>query len=316
MKRFAQNWSGFPAAHKKRLLQACAAYALIVGSVAGWLALNASVTVKDWEARIPAATGDVKIVYLGPQANAVPTAAAGGQPYIALIVTGLGLSTPMTEKAFDALPAQVTLAFSPYAVDNSLLKTAQSMKYDTLISLPMETGNYPKDDPGPRALSSRLSDQDNDSNLAWVLQQGAGTDGVINEMGSRFLTDKKHLETVFGALHKNNLFFIENPETPNSQAAAVAQAASLPYLAVDLQIDAKTTDADIRAQLASLEKIAQQRGYAIGIADPYPLTFNIIKDWAAHLNESGIKLAPLSSMWKDKFHYDGQSHAAADAAPE
>lgn len=317
MKRLASFWAGFPAAHRKRLLQACAVYALLAGAVAVWVSLSAETTLKDWQARIPAAAGDVKIVYLTQEYAAAPTPVAGGQPYISLIVGGLGLSISATEKALDTLPQDVSLAFSPYAASTALLKKAQEMKFDTLISVPMETGSYPKDDPGPRALSSRLSDQENDDNLGWILRQGSGVNGVINYMGSRLLTDKRHLAPVFDALRKKNVFFVETPETTNSQARSIAAQTGLPYMAVDVQIDAKATDADIRAQLAKLEKIAQERGYAIGIAsESYPLTFNIIKSWAAHLGESGIKLAPLTSMWKNKLHNDRASDPAPDTAPK
>jgi polysaccharide deacetylase 2 family uncharacterized protein YibQ len=317
LRKLTESWGAFPAAHRKRLYQAVGGYVLLAGLVAAWIASSADASLKDWQSRIPAAEGAVKVVYITPQYTATSNPVAGGQPYISIIVSGLGLSAAMTDKALETLPPDVTLSFSPYAAGlPEWLKKAQEMKYETLIAMPMETGSYPKNDPGPRALSSRLSDKDNADNLKWVMEQGKGTAGVINFQGSRFLTDKKRLGPLFETLNKNKAMFIEIPETPKSQAAAIAAQVGLPYAAVDLQIDAKPTDADIRAQLAKLENIARERGYAVGIAEPYPLTFNILKTWSARAAKDGIKLAPMTVMWKNKLHHDERTDTSADKAPE
>jgi hypothetical protein len=108
--------------------------------------------------------------------------------------------------------------------------------------------------------------------------------------------------------------FIEIPETPNSVAAGIAGQTSLPYMAVDLRIDGNPTEDAIHEQLAKLENIARERGYAIGIADPYPLTFNIIKSWSAKLARNGIKLAPLATVWKNIPHHDEKPAAPEQAS--
>jgi polysaccharide deacetylase 2 family uncharacterized protein YibQ len=94
--------------------------------------------------------------------------------------------------------------------------------------------------------------------------------------------------------------FIETPGIKDSAGAATAGEAGLPYLAADLQIDAGVTNAEIRRQLADLEKIAHDRGTAVGIISPYPLTFNLVKSWADDLSARGVMLVPLDSIWKHK----------------
>jgi len=202
----------------------------------------------------------------------------------------------------------VTLAFTPYA-DNvhEWIKKALSEHHETLMLLPMEAAAYPQNDPGPRALSSRFSDQDNNENLNWMLTEGEGSVGVMNLMGTRFLTDPKRLTSAFTVLRKNDAMFIETPGIDKSAAADVAAKLGLPYMEANLQIDANATDRRIRAQLDALEQDARKHGYAIGIAQPYPLTLNIIKSWAAGLADRGIILAPLRTVWKNKPHYEDTS---------
>ena len=303
-----------------------------MGAAAIWVGLHSRDTTREWQERIPSATATIKNVYLTPQladssapkeapppaqetSSSPPVTAAvpapppaepdfpapDGKTYISIIVSGLGLSEANTERAVNDLPSKFSLAFSPYG-DNvqSWIQKAARLKHETLILLPMEAASYPQDDPGPRAISSRFSDQENEDNLNWLLSQGKGTVGALNLMGSRFLTDQKRLSAVLETLHKNNSMFIETPGIKDSVAPTIAAEEKLPYMEANLKIDATATDSDIREKLAGLEKLAHEQGYAIGIAEPYPLTLNIIKSWAAGLEDRGITLAPVSTVWKNK----------------
>jgi len=314
-------WSSFPAAHKKRFYQGLAGYGLLCTAVAGWLAFNAGSTVIEWQSRIPSASAIIKNVSAGGQSKtttetrtgnisttprATPLLVPKKKIYISVIVSDMGLSSFSTEKTLDDMQPSVVLAFSPYAENlKTWLKKATKLNHETLIQLPMESAAYPKDDPGHRAVSSRLSDKDNNDNLTWLLAQGKGTIGMINFMGSSFLTDKKKLSPIFETLRKNNSMFIETPGIAKSAGAAIAEQNALPYLAADLQIDISATNKEIQQQLANLEKIARERGSAIGITEPYPIALNAIKSWAAGLEKRGITLAPLSVVWENKLKYDG-----------
>lgn len=329
MKGWAEKWSSFPAAHKKRCYQGLALYGVVALSTAAWIGLRAHHTADDWKARTPTATVAVKSVYLTPQitdaahdvtspeSGNIPVAAEpssdDGKTYIAIVMSGLGLSSFSTERALNDLPPQVTLAFSPYGSDvQSWVRKAVAGRHETLMMLPMETAKYPQEDPGPKALSSRFSDADNNENLTWMMKSGEGSVGVMNMMGSRLLTDKKRLGAIFSTLRKNNALFVETPGIDRSVASSVAAKLGLPYMPASIDIDAAATDREIRAQLDALEKTARAKGYAIGIAEPYPLTMNILKSWAAGLPERGITLAPLKTIYKNKPHYAPASQPPAD----
>jgi hypothetical protein len=298
-----EKWSSFPVLHKKRLWQAVGIYALLCIAVSGWVSMHAEKTLKDWQERIPSAKTVIRSVPTGAQtADALSSGTARtGQTYVSIILSGMGLSAATTEKALSDLPRGVSLAFSPYADDLEMwMKKAEDLNRETLIYLPMETAVYPQHDPGPRALSSRLSDKDNENNLKWVLRQGKGSVGVINYMGSRFLADRKRLTPTFKTLQENGAMFIEIPhEGGKSEASSIADGAKLPYLAVDLKIDGTVTEKAIEQQLEALEKIARERGYAIGIAEPYPMTLNALRSWTTKLPARSIALTSLSTVWKN-----------------
>ncbi len=325
LKRWTEIWSSFPAAHKRRCTQGLAAYALLTTLCVLWISTQAGRTLESLQAEVPSVTATVRNVYTTPQitsvsgtaappANPLPPVVDDGRTYISVIISNLGLSSLETQRAIEDLPAQFTLAFSPYTGDvRSWVSKAVAANHEALMLVPMETADYPENDPGPRALSSRLSDKANNANLEWLLSRGDGTDGVMNMMGSRYLTDKKRLFSTFTTLRGNDAMFIETPGIEDSTASAAAAQTGLPFMQANLRIDKIPTDDAISDQLSRLESDARKYGYAIGIAQPYPVTLNILKAWAAGLAAKGIILAPLKTIWRHKKHYIPKPSSPATA---
>ena len=122
-------------------------------------------------------------VYARPFNNSEP------RPRVAIVLSGLGLSSAATESAIQGLPGGVTLAFHPYA-DNlqQWINLARAAGHEVLINLPLEPLDYPKDDPGPQALFTAFKPVENIERLNWALSRVTGYTGVSTHMGSRFTT--------------------------------------------------------------------------------------------------------------------------------
>jgi polysaccharide deacetylase 2 family uncharacterized protein YibQ len=267
---------------------------------------------------MPRAEASVDVVYLTPQITensasgfdagdetAVPARAGG---YVAIIMSGAGLASSATERALEDLPREVALAFSPYsAALEDWISDAKSAGHETFVLLPMEPSAYPKDDPGPKALLTQLSDKENIDHLSGILARAKGVTGVVNFMGSRFMLDAEKLGPVLAALSQKGVLFVETPSSATTPASMLAARARLPYLSADLRIDDKATDAAVRQQLLALEKIALERGYAVGVAQPYPVTFNMLNSWVENLESRGVRLVSPSALWKVKQQKDAQA---------
>jgi len=318
-------WARLSPLYKKRLLQGLCAYLLLIGTVALWLFLKADTTVQTWNARIPQAAialdrdgyvdtaagvvtdddddPDTDVVQAGddptPQDAAVvlPT---GKTAYIALILSDAGLSEAPTQRALQKLPPEAAIAFSPYSPRlKPWLEQAQAAGRETFLLLPMEPLTYPKDDPGPRALLSRKSESENYATLQWLLAQGKTVTGVMNFMGSRFLADRRNMMPALEQISRHGLVFVENPAMAGIQSAAgFAEEVGVPYLSAEFQIDLQAEEHAIRRQLYLLEKAAEEKGYAIGIATPYPVTLDIIPQWAESLAGRGFTLSAPSALLK------------------
>ena len=226
-----------------------------------------------------------------------PFDARDERPRIAIIVTGLGLSQAATEAAITRLPGSVTLAFDPYAKGlDDWIPLAREAGHEVLLSLPMESANFPVHDPGPYALRTSLAPADNLRRLEFVLSRLSGYVGVVTVMGSGFTTAEEQLRPVLEALRERGLLFVEAVRTPKTLAPEIATEIDLPTVANDLLLDEDPSKAAIDIRLAELEGIGRKRTTAVAMAAPNPATLERIAAWAATLEGKNLALAPVSAV--------------------
>ncbi|WP_073954739.1 divergent polysaccharide deacetylase family protein [Thalassospira sp. TSL5-1] len=236
------------------------------------------------------------------------------QPYVAVIVTGLGLNEDRTTKAIEDLPLNISLALSPYA-DNlpKIVARARQMGHEVFLQLPMEPDDFPLSDPGPRALMTTLPEGENLVRLEWLLARFPGYAGVVGHLGSKFANLDSAIRPVIDFLDKTGLMYVDGSNTGMvSLAAQLAANAGEPNAIVDFNIDTVPSRRAIDAQLAALVNKAKTEGYAIGLAQSYPVTISRLRNWAQRLERQGVKLAPVTAL-ADK-QVKPQSAEEADAA--
>jgi polysaccharide deacetylase 2 family uncharacterized protein YibQ len=217
------------------------------------------------------------------------------RPRVGLIVAGIGLNGSASEAAIRDLPGGVTLAISPYASDASQLLTgARLAEHEYLLSVPMEPQGYPLNDPGPHALMTTLAPEENSKRLAWALGRIGGYAGVTNALGAmhgeRFAGMAEQMEPVLAEVARRGLLFVDaRPEAP-AEGAAWSRSA-------DLVIDDPGDAASIDAKLAELDRIAKEKGSALGLAGaPRSVTLERIALWTKKLAAEGLALAPVSAL--------------------
>lgn len=219
------------------------------------------------------------------------------RPRIAILVTGLGLSTRQTEAAIDTLPADVSLAFVPYAP--SVQEWADLARYDgheTLLELPMEPFDFPDNDPGPYALLSDLSAAENAQRLSWLLSRLIAYPAIVTREGEDLLGNRPALMPIVDALAARGLGVLDSSVSPRSLLGGLGRDRGAAIATANTVIDAVPTTRAIDDQLADLERRARETGRAIGIASPLPATIERLTAWADDLASRGIALAPVSAM--------------------
>lgn len=218
-------------------------------------------------------------------------------PRVAIIVTGLGLSPVATEAAIRRLPADVTLAFSPYAEAlGRWVREARQAGHEVLLALPMESTAFPVSDAGPYAL--RVSDKPEETlrRLEFLLSRGTQYVGVATEPGTGFAEDDTLIRPVLQALKDRGLMFVDGVPGGDTAAIDIAREIELPRTVIDIVLDSEPSRAAIDAQFLLLENIIRKRQAAVARASPYPATLERLVAWIETLKDKNMVLAPVTAI--------------------
>lgn len=220
---------------------------------------------------------------------------ADTRPRIAILVSGLGMSEQETDEAIHALPAAISLAFSPYAPHpERALGVARASGHETLVSIPMEPQNYPINDAGNYALLARAPVAANAARLEWTLSRFAGyvgATGALGRMRGERFAGSDQMPTLLDELQARGLLYVD----PRPDAVLTPTAGA--RRAVSLLLDEPPVRIEIETKLAQLEQIARDRGSAIGLAGgTTPVVTERLSAWAATLSQRGFALTPVSAL--------------------
>jgi len=220
-----------------------------------------------------------------------------GRPRIVLIMSDIGLSRARSREAVERLPPAVTLAVLSYAEDREQwILDARAAGHEVLLAAPMEPTGYPNVDPGPNPLLIDMDDLENLARYDRALRDSAGVVGVIPNQGDRFLADRERVRPILAATEDRGLIFVDNRASPASAVAELAPTLGLHVVLNDRFVDAVPARTAIAARLEELETIAARRGYAVGVAEPYPVSIEAVARWASGLDARGFTLAPVSAV--------------------
>ncbi len=226
-----------------------------------------------------------------------PAPANDGRPRIAIVITSMGLREAPTRLAVQKLPAPVSLAFTPYGDGvQEWISQARAAGHEVLLELPMEPYGYPENDPGPQALLTSLSPEENTNRLQWLLSRFPGYVGVINFFGGKFSASEMALRPVMVELKGRGLMIVDNQSASRSKISTIAGQINMPFVSTTMQLDADLTLTGIDAALGALERKAVSENFAAAIGSPLPLTIERISLWAEKLQERGIILVPVTAL--------------------
>jgi polysaccharide deacetylase 2 family uncharacterized protein YibQ len=217
------------------------------------------------------------------------------RPRAALVMGGLGMNTVLTEQAIQSLPLAVGLAFSPYAPrPYPLLERARERGFETLVAIPMEPTGFPLNDPGQQALLTGQSWAENARRLDWVLSRYAGHVGAIGALGplrgERFAAMVDSHGQMQAVLAQRGLLYIDARAGAPSPTRAWGRS-------LDVVVDEPATRGEIELRLAEVERLARERGAALGyVGEASPVAITRIAAWAAGLESRGVVLAPPSAL--------------------
>lgn len=218
---------------------------------------------------------------------------------VILVIDDLGMLRSIS-KQFVNMDVPLTLSFLPYSPDiNNQVGEAYDQGHDILVHVPMEPKG--RADPGPHALISSASSEEQMEIINYNLSQFSNYVGINNHMGSRFTEDAEAVDRLLDVVKDKGLMVLDSKTTPKSLLEDMAYAKNIPVAGNDIFLDNVRTVEAINAQLSELERMALATGTAVAIGHPYPQTVTALKRWIPTLARKGITIVPISQTIKEKY---------------
>lgn len=227
---------------------------------------------------------------------AQPPAGEAPRPRVALMIMGFGLNRTFAERALEQLPADISLAFTPYSPElQSQINAARADGHEVALELPMQPFDYPDNDPGPYTLLTNLPEEANRKRLEWLLARATGYFATVNHQGGRFLSESESLAPILTSLKDRGLGFVDTGDGARNATEDAVPPEGFNWTVADFVVDATKSRRQIDKSLADLETAARENGMAVGIGTALPLTVERTAEWAASLAGKGIDLVPVSA---------------------
>ncbi|MDA0782345.1 MAG: divergent polysaccharide deacetylase family protein [Rickettsiales bacterium] len=248
--------------------------------------------------RMPQAFVDVLMAGVASniKINKVKLSELSNKPIIVVILKGLGLSASTTQSAME-LPKSVTFGLSPYsATINDWAEKAKKQGREVVLHIPMETKDYRLNDPGPYALLTQSSKEDNITRLNMLLGLVKGYEAVYSEKEEVFTHTLSSSKPVLQALKNKRKFLIFGGGYADFSLIQLANELEYPLLVNDFILDDDISQDSINAKFKEVEETALEKGYVVVMAHPYPITIRMLERWLPEAEERGFFIAPVSLL--------------------
>lgn len=222
---------------------------------------------------------------------------ADRKPRIALIIKNLGLSDTYTKATLELLPEDITLSFSHVAPRlKNWVREARQKGHEILLDIPMEPIGFPKNDPGRATLLTSSNEVENLNRLEHIMKQAGGYVGLLGTLGTKFMLHSETFLPVLKSIKQRGLIYVDSRSTSRSLGPELASSIQLPKAFNNVFVDREPSQEKIKNKLDELERIALKRRFAVGIAQPLPITIEILSQWTKRLKRKQIALAPITAI--------------------
>lgn len=226
---------------------------------------------------------------------------ASAEGHLAIVIDDVGRELELFEKLLD-LRFRLTFSVLPgsvYAAGVQQRLTADRRRpREVLLHLPMEpldptamTGVDANEDflrasDSPEQLRAKLE--------AAIARVPAAT-GANNHMGSRLTADPAAMAAIMPVLRAHQLYFLDSRTTPETVAAAQAQAAGVPSISRKVFLDHDPGREAIRAALRQAAALAREQP-TVAIAHPSLDLVEVLGEELPRLAAEGVAIYPLSQV--------------------
>ncbi len=196
---------------------------------------------------------------------------------IAVIVKNLGLNQANAGLISKALPSEVSLSFSPYALDAAKqIKDARLAGHETYVDMLLSSKDFLKSDTGPMAMSLTASIEENMQRLNQTLAVEAPVGGVVINSGVTDESIRDQMEKLLQNIQTRGLLMVD---ATSENGIDNVQVSHLDRAKADFVLEDNFSRENIRKMLAQAEETALLKGQAIIITEGKPVVIEELATW-------------------------------------
>jgi len=230
-----------------------------------------------------------------PHPKAPVPPAPDQRPRVAIIIDDLGNDRRLARK-FIRLDDNLTISILPQSpFSRRIARAAREKGLEVMLHQPMEPNEYPAVNPGPGVLLSTMSPDEIIDQLNVNLDEIPDIKGVNNHMGSKMTANAPQMRQIFSVLKKRGLYFVDSRTTRETICRMSAGLLQVPFAERDVFIDHRHDFEFIHKQLKELVRIAQKKGFAVGIAHPHISTYQVLEKTLPDIKKR-VHLVPVSQI--------------------
>ncbi len=224
---------------------------------------------------------------------------SGSKTTLSVIITDMGISAGRSREIINNLPANVSLSFSPYANDlKKLTDYARMNGHEVWLTLPMETKNYPAEDPGDLTLFVNTSIEKSAKRLSQILGSTDGYVGFVTTKNHAFTPEDGDIKPVIQNIFKRGLAIIDTNPYKKNFAGFIARNNEYPHGKNNLWIDEVLGEANALITLKQASNLGMQRDHVTIILRPYPSSIKALTTFLSSEQGQQFELAPASATVK------------------
>lgn len=231
----------------------------------------------------------------GAAARSLPASAQPGAR-VAIVIDDLGRDVDVIER-LTTIAAGVQLSYAVLPFESRTSEVVEALRRhgaEVLLHLPMDPEGGA--DPGPGALSAKMSKRELTAATEAALAAVPGAVGVNNHMGSKLSVDRTAMTAILGELRREGRYFLDSRTTSGSVGFEVARELGVPAARRDLFLDDDPEPSVIARQFASLLARAREQGAAIALAHPRPSTLAVLAEELPRAVADGFEFVPVSYL--------------------
>ena len=214
---------------------------------------------------------------------------------LAVVIDDVGYNKSRGLRAIQ-LPAEITIAILPFAPHTQKLASAANKAgKDLIIHQPMEAIPAPHVRREHDTLTTDMSPAQFDAAIERAIAAVPLTRGFSNHTGSLLTTQREPMRRFMQHLSNRNMLFLDSRTTAQTVALQVANEFGVPAIRRDVFLDHERTTSAIEDAFAKAIRIARQRGYAVVVGHPYPVTLDFLERTLLEL-PSDINLIGISEL--------------------